>query len=377
MTGTIEPRCPYFGKCGGCTSQHIPYELQLENKKKVIARATAMPESEVQVFSGEPYNYRNRMDFIFRPGGLGFRKKGKWYESVGVEQCPISNEKLNQLLLEVNSAFKNIDSFDVKKHTGTFRYAVIRTPRKSSSISFVLNADSLRLKEAIEKIQEYAKISRADNILITRVPHNSDLSIGPDYFVVKGIEMLEEEFLGMSFKFHAQGFFQNNSMMAEQMHNYVNKLLMAYDTKKSHLLDLYGGVGTFGIVNSKLFASTTIVEGVQECIAGADINIADNCSENVRAVLLDDKQLSRLPLKAPLFVITDPPRSGMHPKTIAALNALEPELIIYVSCNPQQLEKDLKHFKGYTIRSAALFDLFPHTPHMEGVVELTKAQLTS
>jgi tRNA/tmRNA/rRNA uracil-C5-methylase (TrmA/RlmC/RlmD family) len=167
-----------------------------------------------------------------------------------------------------------------------------------------------------------------------------------------------------------QGFFQNNHLMAEKMQAYVHNILRKHDTNEAHLLDLYAGVGTFGIINSSLFKNVTIVESVKECIESAQKNIADNNIPNANPFMIDAMNLKKLTLPAKLFVITDPPRSGMHPKTIDQLKKLRPRVIIYVSCNVQQLGKDLPKFSDYEIRSAALFDLFPQTPHSEAVVEL-------
>lgn len=375
-----EPICPYFGECGGCSTQHIGYALQLENKKKTLGRAVACNDiNNIKVFSGNPCNYRNRMDFIFHSSGLGLRKNRKWQETVDIERCAISDERLNTILKEIRDFFSDayraghIDHFDIKKNTGTFRYAVIRAPQHDSSVSFVLNSGSARLEEAAEKIKKFAEITSAGNVLITYVPPDTDMSISDDFFVVKGKDMLKETYMGRDFEYSAQGFFQNNSEMAEKMQEYCNGILKKYGlekTKKAHLLDLYGGVGTFGIINADLFSGVTIVENVKQCIDAANRNIGINGIKNAKAVLLDAAQLRKLSLPKPLFVITDPPRSGMHLKTIRQLNELKPEVIIYVSCNPEQLGKDIPKFKGYLIKSAALFDLFPQTNHAEGVVEL-------
>ena len=358
--------CYYFGKCGGCSAQHIPYKQQLDNKKKVLEGIT---NTKVEVFSSCPYSYRNRMDLIFHQGGLGFREKGKWWKVIDLKNCAIANEKLNQLMQEVLDFFQDPDYFDLKRQTGTLRYAVIRTPTKTSSISFVLNANSTKIAEAVEKIKEFAQQTSAENILVTYVPKKTDMSTSLDYFVVKGTDHLKETFLEKEFEFHAQGFFQNNTSMAGEMQKYINKILKQYDTKKSYLLDLYGGVGTFGIINSDLFSKVTIVEFSKEAIDSAKVNIKNNNITNAEALVLDAKQIKKLQIE-PDFIITDPPRSGMHNNTIEYINAIKPKLIIYISCNPQQLKKELPRFKDYTINSAAIFDLFPQTPHSEAIVEL-------
>ncbi|MBI2147070.1 23S rRNA (uracil(1939)-C(5))-methyltransferase RlmD [Candidatus Woesearchaeota archaeon] len=372
------PPCPYFGSCGGCTAQHIPYAVQVDNKKKMLERAVknACP---VAVVTGSGYRYRNRMDFIFHPNGLGLRMKGKWHSIVDIEQCLISDGRLNHLLQEVRSFFQHPDVFDLKKHTGTFRYAVIRTPQHDSSISFVLRAESPRLAEAIGQVRSFAAVTTADNVLVTKVPADTDISVSDDYFAVKGTGMLHETLLGKVFWYSAQGFFQNNSEMAEKMQEHVHTLLKRYGmaaTGKAILLDLYGGVGTFGIINSSLFSSVVVVESVPPCIEAAKKNAAENKAANVAAVLLDAAKLKRLEFKAPLFVITDPPRSGMAMATIEQLNHLKPEAIIYVSCNLQQLAKDIGKFAKYRVASAALFDLFPQTLHAEAVVELVRVERT-
>jgi len=361
------PLCNYFNKCGGCTGQHIYYSLQLDNKKNILKKLIGF--SEIKVFSDKEYFYRNRMDMIFTNKGIGFRKKGTWYNVIDIEKCVISDEKLNNIISEIRSFFNDIDYFDIKKQTGTFRYAVIRIAN-NSSVSFVLNSSSTNLSNAIEKIKEFSEISHVNNILVTYVKHNSDVSVSDDFFVIKGGEFLSENYLGKNFLFSVQGFFQNNHIMAEKMHDYVNGLLKNYDTSNYNLLDLYGGVGTFGIINADLFNKVVIVESAKPCIDAANMNIKNNNIKNAEAVVLDAMYLKKLKIPEKLFVITDPPRSGMHPKTILQLKILKPKVIIYVSCNIHQLAKDLDKFKNYEIKSVALFDLFPQTNHCEAIIEL-------
>lgn len=378
---TREPKCPYFAlpntgyrdKCGGCVTQHIPYEVQLENKRNRLSHAAQF--DDIQVFSGEEFSYRNRMDMVFTDEGIGFRQKKSWRWRVDIKQCAISNDRLNELITEVRESFSDADDFEPKEHTGTFRYAVIRTPQNDSSISFVLNKDSSKCRQAVERIQEFAKRTSANNILVTYMPAKTDMSYGEDFIVIKGSDMLTETLMDRTFRYSAQGFFQNNHKMAEKMHEYVHGLLASYsDAENAHLLDLYGGVGTFGIINADHFETVTTLEGFQGCTDAALKNIELNNTPNVEAICMDAMQLKnlRLPNK-PLYVVTDPPRSGMHPKTIEQLIRLQPERIIYISCNVKQLEKDLPKFKKhYHLKSGALFDLFPQTNHMESVVELVK-----
>lgn len=365
-----EPRCPYFGKCGGCSYQDLDYNSQL--KIKIGKLSEAILYDDIQIFSGSEYGYRHRMDMIFHPGGLGFREKGKWYRAVDVERCLISNGRLNSLIEEIRNFFKGIESFDPKQHKGTFRYAVMRTPPSDSSVSIVLNKETGNLEETRKMIGRFAAKTSANNVLITYVIPHRDVSVSEDFEVIKGTEMIKEEYLGRTFWHHIQGFFQNNHSMTEKMHAYCHELLKTYPTEKAHLLDLYGGVGTFGIINSGLFKEISTVENDDKAIDACGRNLDENRISNVNPVLLDAKRLKTLELPHPLYVITDPPRSGMHPKAIKRLRELKPEIILYVSCNIKLLGRELQDLDGYTIHSAAIFDLFPQTPHQEAVIELVK-----
>jgi 23S rRNA (uracil-5-)-methyltransferase RumA len=365
------PMCKYFGQCGGCSSQHIDYQIQLDSKQKQLAHNIQVPFESITVFSDKDYFYRNRMDLMFTPKGIGLRKKGDWRSSVDIVQCVIANEKLNILIKEVRDYFKDVDFFDVRKGQGTYRYVVIRTPRNISSISFVLNEDSTKTGDAIEKIKSFAKLSTAENIIVTYVPRQTDMSISEEFFVVKGRDMLIENYLSKEFTYSVQGFFQNNSVMAEKMHEYVNELCKKHASQDLTLLDLYAGVGTFGINNCCFFKKLYIIESDKHCITAARININQNNIANAEIIEMDAMQLKKVSLpEKDLIVITDPPRSGMHPKTIEQINKLKPKVIIYISCNVEQLGKELPKFVDYELRSAAMFDLFPHTPHVEAIVEL-------
>ena len=389
------PACPYFAdpnnpkegcaSCGGCAAQHIVYDVQLENKKKRLEQAMmhAYPNLKmeklygggIQTFSDKEWHYRNRMDMVFTSEGLGFREKGKWWKTLPVTSCSISNKAINDLIEEINEFFgPDFDSFNVKSHEGTYKYAVIRTPQNDSSVSIVLNKNSERIDEAVAKVKAFAEKTTAKNVLITYIKAKSSQSIGEEFEVVKGSDMLEETIMGKVLHYSAQGFFQNNSIMAERMHQYVHNLLKDYDRPPyAHLLDLYGGVGAFGLVNADLFYKVTSVESFEGCTTAAKANIECNKVSNMEAICMDAKRLKQVSLpQKDLYIITDPPRSGMCEETIIQLKKLAPEVMIYISCNIEQLEKDLPKFKDYKIKSSAVFDLFPQTNHMESVVEMVK-----
>jgi 23S rRNA (uracil-5-)-methyltransferase RumA len=364
--------CPYFKKCGGCSIQHLGYEVQIAKKTEFLSKLLGVDKSSIRVFYDKPFNYRNRMDFIFHKNGLGLRKKNDWSKIVDVDYCCIAEERINELLKEIRGFFKNPDYFDVKDHTGTFRYAVVRVANESS-VSFVLNANSSRIKGAVDEIREYSEVSSAENIVVSFVPENTDVSVSNDFFVVKGSDKLSIELLGKKFLFSVQGFFQNNTLMAEKMQNYVRNLIKnetMFKTKDLVLLDLYAGVGTFGIINSDLFKKVFLVENDKNCVNSALENIKINNVKNTSAFNLDASKIKRLDVeKNKVYVIMDPPRSGVNPKALNAVKELKPNKIIYISCNPPELSKDIKKFSSHYLKSVAFFDFFPQTKHIEVVAE--------
>jgi len=370
MIKTQEALCPYFGRCGGCAFQDIPYPQQVKDKTRILADTLKI--KEIEVFTGPPFHYRQRMDFVFHSGGLGLREKGRWYQIVDIESCLIANQALNQLMTEIRDFFRDVDVFDLRKKVGTFRYAVIRTPPSDSSISIVLNQASSRREEAREIIKEFATQTTAQNVLITYVPPNRDVSVSEEYEIVKGTDFLQEELLGQTFEYPIQGFFQNNHLLTEKLQRYCRELLLEDKSQlpQAYLLDLYAGVGTFGLLNAEHFRKVILVENHPPSLEAARHNIVANNHRNIEPLLHDAKYLKNIILPQPLVVIADPPRSGVHPRALKYLNRIKPQRILYISCNIRQLRTDLSLLDNFRVKRVAFFDFFPHTPHIEAVVEL-------
>lgn len=351
----------------------MEYSEQLSEKKRQLSRLLTAPEESIAIHHGPELGYRNRMEFIFCKEGLGLRAKRAPDKIAKIEECPICAARINLLLSGINASFSSNDAFSHQNQDGAFRYAVIRATSLSDSVSFVLNERSPRLNQAIEKIREYAKTSPAKNILITYTNPDDDEQTSGEFFTVKGEPTLKENLLGRQFTFSAQGFFQNNTSVAEQLQDYVRTILEKYgfqNTKTSALLDLYAGVGTFGIINSHLFSQVFIVESFPGCTKSAEENLKLNNVKNASIYTIEAHSIGRLKINQDCYAITDPPRSGMAEKAIEQIKRLKPKTIIYISCNPRQLAKDIPKFKSYTLESVALFDMFPQTRHIEAVAEL-------
>lgn len=346
-----------------------PDERELEDKRRRLERL--LGGFPVLVRAAPPTGARSRMDFVFHPAGLGLRRPGTWREVEDVASSPLAEPRVNELLAEVREAFRGADAFDPRRRTGTYRYAVLRATREESSVSIVLNPESPGREAALERIRQWAPRASATHVLATFVPPHRDASVSEDYIVLKGRDRLRERLLDRTFEFPIQGFFQNNRAMAEEMLRHTRAIWEARGGREATLLDLYAGVGTFGIAAADLFREVVLVESYGPAIESAERNALANGARNVRAVRADAAEaLESLGLSGPLHVLLDPPRGGVARRLLEALRSLGPETIAYVSCNPERMRDDLSALEGYALAGASLFDLFPGTPHLEAIVEL-------
>ncbi|MBI2151600.1 class I SAM-dependent RNA methyltransferase [Candidatus Woesearchaeota archaeon] len=372
----VTPLCSYFNDCAGCAFQQVDYSSQLERKRKILALAVNLNIDKVKVHSANSYYYRNRLEFLLGTKGFGLRNKdGK---VIPIDKCVIAEKKINDNLTEVNKFFENVifQSISIAEALKTFHGLVLRTTSQGfSSLSIVIKSGAPKQEWAIEKIKEFSLHSSCENVLLT-LTDNEEL-YSADYLVLKGQDYLEEPFLDKKIQFPIQGFFQNNTKMAEEIQKYIRKLISDHSsnsnnsTKNTQLLDLYSGVGCFGIINANLFQKVTFIESFAPAIDYAKRNMELNAVKNGEAYAFEAKKMRRLKFLNDIYVITDPPRIGMEMETINILKSLKPKIIIYVSCNIEQLKKDLLKFKNYTLKSAALFDFFPQTKHIEAVVGLS------
>jgi 23S rRNA (uracil1939-C5)-methyltransferase len=377
------PKCTVFGECGGCLHQDKSYEFQLETKKREVMEALVReglkaPE-DIKMFFKDEYGYRNRMDFVFSAQGPGFRRRGKFDKMVAVNDCPISNTGINNGLKQVWDWFgkyrDEIDVYEPVRRTGTLRYATTRSSFFSGdqSVTFILNSNSEKKEAHIELAKKFAQESTVPNVLAGFVKYNTDQSISDEYTVLKGSDILNETLAGIKYYYHTQGFFQNNSSVMLDMMHYVKANAGAgYDT----VTDLFGGVGTFGIFLAGAAKELIIIDNSISGIKCALQNMVENRITNGEAYAVDAMDLNaflpRYTAKRNLFIL-DPPRAGLHKKTVKFINAVLPEKMIYVSCNPQQLSLDLKKLsENYTVKEIAVFDMFPQTRHIESIAVMER-----
>ncbi len=355
--------------------------LDILHKRSTIARLLRLPEDMIRVFVGEQFHYRNRMDFTFHPTGLGLRKPGKWDHVLDISSSELANSNVNRLLSEVRAFVTDtlpFDTFDLRNKTGTFRYATIRAPSLSSSITFILSSESGDLAAAKERALQFSKISSADSVLVGFVSKLDDRSLSDQFEVIKGSVYLSEKINNHVFMFHSQAFFQNNSLMAEQMVSYVCSLFSQSSSRT--LLDLYGGVGLFGISCAPLFDRVVVVESHPLSLDCAKMNAKQSAFSSVETYACEIESLRAASfyssvVSQDLAMIVDPPRSGISRKALNNVLSLKPRTLVYISCNPLVFANELSSFsrEGYLIKSCALFDMFPKTQHVEMIVELVLA----
>lgn len=388
--GASIPRCPLFGTCGGCSFQNIPYDVQLENKREGILKlfeTAALPLAEKpEIFSGDPWNYRSRMDYAFFQGGLGLRKKKSFRHILPVKECFISLPAIQKNLEKIwawwETASPRLDPFEVVRQEGTLKYATIRAAANTedNSVTFVLNETSEKRASVEAEIADFARSSGIPNVLIGTVDRKRDSSIADNAAGVVGGRVLREKVLGREIAYDNQSFFQNNTAMIEKLVAWVRQKIEASSLPRPELLDLYGGAGTFAVSLGDLFEKTQLIEiqGPNVELALSNLKNAGLSDPSVRLgdvlEVMDKMKAEGSPsFSRPLTVVLDPPRAGLHPKFLKRIVELAPERIIYVSCNPARFVDEWKTLSGiYALKSFALFDLFPQTPHLEAAAELVK-----
>lgn len=305
------------------------------------------------VDASEPYAYRNRMDFLFGKGPSLRTETG----IVPVKDCPIANKKINALLGEVWSWYNKHQQHLDK----TLKQIIIRAAEHtdSATVSFVLDEKSMGFTQHGAQIR-----------ILTTSAQNVVIGTSESCFAVKGTQTMQETLLGKMISYNCLSFFQNNTRVAEKMVGYCRNIFAKYAPSGARLVDLYGGAGTFGVSLGDMFHEVCTIDCEGPNIQCAAENMLVH---GIRGTVItgDATALRKVSRDKPLYAVTDPPRVGMDPKVIRLLLDMKPDVIVYVSCNPRQLAKELQRFQTqYRIESISVFDMFPQTPHIECVAEL-------
>jgi len=395
--------CPHFDICGGCSYQTLPYEEQLKLKEEqvhnlldhVLMSVDISNLYEKIIPSPVQFEYRNKMEFSFGDasyGGnleLGLHKRGSFYDIVSVKNCRIVDEDFRSILTETLSYFRGKETsyFHKRTHEGFLRYLLVRKGAKTGDILIDLVTTSQMppdtictevsllddWKEAMLSLKLSGQIA---GILHTVDDRVADMVANDGTEVLYGLDHFNEEVLGLSFKITPFSFFQTNTLSAEVLYSKVREYVELAGIKGSPkvVFDLYSGTGTIGQLMSTVADKVIGVEIVEEAVEAANENASVNGLHNCTFIAGDVlKVLDDIPEK-PDLIILDPPRDGINPKALNKILHYGVENIVYVSCKPTSLARDLECFmaNGYRPIKICPIDQFPGTVHVETVVLLTR-----
>lgn len=371
----VAPRCPYAGKCGGCAWQQFDYALQLEMKRTLLNKSLAAGGVGVTVRAVIPspslYYYRNRMDYGVGPKGeLGLKEPGRWNAYLDLDDCFLLSPDAVRVMRRFRDYMRaeKLEPRDVRAHTGYARYLVIREGKNAGTrmVTIVTSEGALPAKDRlVETLRPLATtVYHGINPTIT------DLSVASKLELLHGAPMLEEKIEGKTFRIPPNGFFQTNTEMAGRLVETARGFLA--DRPAETLLDLYCGVGLFGICLADSAKKVMGVELDAEAIAASRDNASANGVAGATFIAAKAEDLLWRD-ERPDTVIVDPPRAGLHPKVAETLLALAPGRIIYVSCNHESFARDFGILgRDYRVSRAAALDLFPHSPHVELIALLER-----
>lgn len=403
-----EGACPHRADCGGCTYQTVPYEEQLKIKEQQV-RALLDPVLPAgynfEGIKGSPLTkaYRNKMEFSFGdefkdgPMTLGMHKRGSFYDIVTVDSCKIVDEDYNKILRGVLDFFqeKEASFYHRLRHEGYLRHLLVRKAVKTEEILIDLVTTTQEIRKDGAPCEEAALLNAFTEMLknlpldgkIVGILHTKNDSVadvvaneGTD--ILYGQDYFYEELLGLKFKISPFSFFQTNSLGAEVLYETARDFIRDAFQKENGLdglknkviYDLYSGTGTIAQmlapVAEKVIGVEIVSEAVEAAKENAGLNGLDNCEFIAGDVL---KVLDGIEEK-PDFIVLDPPRDGIHPKALEKIISYGVDRMIYISCKPTSLARDLEvlQARGYAVKRMCCVDMFPFTGNIETVVLLSK-----
>ena len=394
--------CPHFNICGGCSYISMPYEESLKIKENQVRELLEPVLSKQQsVCQIEPirqspvyYGYRNKMEFTFGdevkdgPLALGMHKKGSFYDIVTVDGCRLVDDDYSAILRETLYYFeeKKTPFYHRYTHEGYLRHLLVRRASRTGEILAALvtttqqEVDLESWKERLLSLPlngKFAGILHITNDSMSDAVKcdSSEILYGRDYFY--------EELLGLKFRISTFSFFQTNTCGAEVLYEtareYVGSLVKEEGKPDSIVYDLYSGTGTIAQLMAPVAKKVIGVEIVEEAVVAARENAKQNGLENCEFIAGDVLKVLDEIEEKPDFIILDPPRDGVHPKALSRIIGYGVEKLVYISCKPTSLARDLEIFiaNGYEVQRCVPVDQFPWTTGIETVVLLSKGEIDS
>lgn len=381
MNNQEQFRCPAYKKCGGCQLD-VTYKQQLSYKQRTVIRLVGRYARVAPILGMEnPLHYRCKVSNAF-----GYARgqviTGVWQSSSGkiakIENCALEDERAGKIVRAIAKllpSFK-LKTYDERSGEGFLRFVTIRIGKQSGEILVALGtgrgvfpAVKNLVQALVKQCPEITTITR--NISTDR----RNLVLGEEEHVLYGDGYITDRLCGYAFRISARSFFQINPVQTEKL--YATAVEFANLTGNESVMDAYCGVGTIGIIAAKHAKSVTAIEVNEEAVQNALENVQCNGIENVRVLGGDAGQfMQRLAESGESadVVFTDPPRAGCSKQFLQSLIALSPKKIVYISCNPESLSRDLYFLtqNGYAAEKIQPVDMFPYTKHVEVVVSLER-----
>ena len=384
--------CKHFGICGGCRYQNLSYEQQLDLKKRQVEELIEKSglSFAIENIYGSPITegYRNKMEFTFGdeekdgPLALGMHKKNSFYDIVTLDDCRIVDPDFNVLLQAILKYFKEKGGtyFHKIRHEGFLRHLVMRRSVKTGDILInLVTTTQSRLDESefVNMILSQKIDGKVVGILHTLNDNLADVVQSDETKTLYGQDYFYEYLYNMRFKISPFSFFQTNTLGAEVLYDKVREYVG--ETKDKLVYDLYTGTGTIAQMLAPVASKVVGVEIVEEAVEAAKKNAVDNHLDNCEFIAGDVLKVVDNLTQKPDILVLDPPRDGIHPKALRKIINFNVDEMVYVSCKPTSLMRDLLVFReaGYEVKRCCLVDMFPGTVHVETVVLLSKGEVDS
>ena len=377
----VRPPCIVADKCGGCQWQHMDYAYQLEVKRNLVVqnleRIGGFDQPPVDpVLAAEPLGYRNKATYPVKLGQdgsvqAGYYQKGSHF-LINLNQCPIQDARLNPYLTRIKQDIQKQgwEVYDEIKHRGEVRHLSLRIGRQTGEVLLTIVARSSNLPKMEQHAQKWLeRYPDLVGVCLNINPERTNAIFGPETRTIAGRNSLTERFAGLEFQIQPTTFFQVNTEQAEALVEIIGTQLNLQGDEV--LVDAYCGVGTMTLPLSRQVRQSIGIESQREAIEQAQINAKLNEITNVEFQIGKVEDLLPQLAVQPNIVLLDPPRKGCETQVIESLLRLLPQQIVYVSCNPATLARDLKLLsQSYQLTRVQPADFFPQTAHIEAVAFL-------
>ena len=381
----IRPHCIVADKCGGCQWQHINLAYQQQAKQQVILDALKRiggfndPPLAPILSSPDGLHYRNKVTYPLQrsPEGnvqAGYYRKGS-HKLVNLNQCPVQDSRLDPFLAQIKQdiAAQGWGIYNETRETGKLRHLALRIGRKTGQVLLTLITTDWNLEGVEEQAQNWLQqFPELVGVCLNQNSQRNNIIFGKETRCIAGKGEIEEKFAGLTFFLSPNTFFQVNTETAESLcHLILDKLAL---TGAETIVDAYCGVGTFTLPFAKQAQSVIGIESQASAIAQGERNAQHNEIKNVTFHVGKVETILPQLEETPDLVFLDPPRKGCDRAVLETLSAIQPQRLVYLSCRPATLARDLKQLAaaGYEITCVQSADFFPQTAHVECVVFLEK-----